>query len=184
MKKETIAAIGIGLIGIVLFTGLLLAGKISETSYVVLIIPLALVCITVACLPRLRELDLKNLKMTLDEIKQVKADIEEMYGGIDNLKKEPLVLDDEKMAELGLGPNKGIAFSGAVMRYTAGSMKRERERLARIFVNEKSPVKLAEAILDGTLDDKVFKWNGPESPLDKDPVSSDECKKQEKENKS
>lgn len=184
MKKETIAAIGIGLVGIILFTGLLWAEKISETSYVVLIIPLALVCITVVCLPRLKELNLKDWKITLNELKQVKADIEEMYGGIDNLKREPLILDEAKQEELGIGRVKCAATSSAVMRYTAGCMKRERERLARIFVNEKPPAKLAEAIMDNTLDDKVFKWNGPESPLDKEPVSSDERQKQEKENKS
>jgi len=48
-------------------------------------------------------------------------------------------------------------------------MKRERERLARIFVQEKQPQKIAEAILDNSLDDGVFKWSGPESSLDKPP---------------
>jgi hypothetical protein len=80
------------------------------------------------------------------------------------------VFDRPKMQELGLAGGH-IAFSDAVMRYTTGCMKRERERLARIFIVEKPPAKLAEAILDASLNDKVFKWNGPEAPLDAPPKS-------------
>ena len=116
-------------------------------------------------------MDLKNLKITLNEIKQVqqkieitKSEIVEMYGGVENLERKPLVLDSSKMKELGLS---GGAFptASAVMRYSAGCIKRERERLARIFVNEKNPEEIAKGILDDSLDDNVFKWKGPEFPL-------------------
>ncbi|MFC1782333.1 hypothetical protein ACFL02_01955 [Planctomycetota bacterium] len=172
MKRGIIISIIFGLIGICLFTILLVKQYIGEAIYGWLLCVLALVCIVILVFPRLQELDLKNLKLTLNKIKQIKSEIEEIYGGIDNLKKEPLILDDDKMKELGL--KGGFAVSSAVMRYPAGCIKRERERLARIFVTEKSPEKIAEAILDNSLDDKVFKWNGPETPLDAEPKSVDQ----------
>jgi len=168
MKKEHVASLVLGVGGTALFTGLLLEAKVSEVTYIGLMLPLALVCIVLLCLPRLRELDLKNLKIVLSEIKQVKAEIEEMYGGIENIKRRPLVLDDAKMRELGLKPG-GLPQISAVMRYTTGCIKRERERLAQIFVRDKTPERIAESILDGTLDDKVFKWAGPESDLSEPP---------------
>lgn len=188
MKSESIISSIVGLAGVSLFTVLLVMGRLSEAGYVGLMIPLALVCIVLLCLPRLRELDLKNLKVTLDELRQVKSEIEEVkagiaeiYGGIENLRRQPMVLDDAKMKELGLEGGH-IAAVSAVMRYTAGCFKRERERLARVFVSPKDPEKTAEAILDSTLDERVFKWNGPEVPLDSPPKSVEE-RKREKEDR-
>jgi hypothetical protein len=186
MKKASIISLLLGVIGLLLFTGLLITRYISEFTYLGLLIPLALVCVAVLCLPRLKELDLKNLRMTLSEIKQIKseietakADIEEMYGGIEKIQNAPMVLDEAKRQELGLMPSDLAAT--ATMRYTTGCIKRERERLARIFISPKEPDKLAKAILDASLDDKVFKWNGPETPLDTPPVSGKEREKRRKE---
>ena len=182
MKGSVIVSILVGVGSLALFTVLLVKGLIGAASYVLLLVPLALLCIALLGFPRLREIDFKNLKLNLDELKQVKSEIEivkaeiiEMYGGIENLHRAPLVLDEKKMGELGLGP-KGVALGDAVMRYCAGCIKRERERLARIFISPKPPKELAEAILDGSLDDKVFKWNGPESPLDAEPKSVEQRK--------
>jgi hypothetical protein len=170
----TSGILGISLVG--LFTWLLLEKYISQVTYGLLLPPLALVCITILVLPRLSQLDLKNLRLVLsdikrvkEEVKEVKEGIEEMYGGIENLRKAPLVLDDAKMRQLGLSG--GIATASATMRFPVGCIKRERERLAKIFVREKTPEKIAEAILDTSLDDKVFKWNGPEATLDAEPKS-------------
>lgn len=169
MKSESIIAGVIGIAGIGLFTVLLVCNYITPGIYLGLIIPLALVCIAVLCLPRLQELDLKNLRLVLSEMKQVKKEIVEMYGGIERLKRTPLVLDDKKMKELGLNPSH-LPQTSAVMRYTAGCIKRERERLARVFINEKSLEETAQAILDNSLDEMVFKWCGPETGLDSPPV--------------
>lgn len=187
MKKASIISLLLGITGLLLFTGLLITRYISEFIYLGLLIPLALVCVAILCLPRLKELDLKNFRMTLSELRQVKseieavkADIEEMYGGIEKIRNAPMVLDKAKMQELGI--RTGIAPDvSAVMRYTTGCIKRERERLARIFISPKEPDKLAKAILDGSLDDKVFKWNGPETLLDTPPVSFEEREKRRKE---
>ena len=188
MKSTSFWVVGFGLGGVALFTWLLLTGHLSEATYFGSLLVLAFVCVAIPCLPRLLEFDLKNLRMTLSELKQVKAeietvkaDVEQMYGGIENLRKAPLVLDEVKMQELGLKVN-GSALARAsvgtaLVRYTAGCIRRERERLARVFVLPKAPEKLAEAILDNSLDEKVFKWNGPETPLDTPPISVEEREK-------
>lgn len=173
MSKDRMAAVLVGAVCLVLFTALLVAGRISEGYYFLLIGMAALVSIAVLCHARLQELDIRNLKLILADLKQTKADIVEMYGGIGNLRKALLVLDEAKMKELGVPLGK-LPLTSAVMRYTAGCVKRERERLARVFVNHKEPEHLAQAILDSSLDDKVFKWNGPESPLDAEPIATDQ----------
>ena len=190
MKTAAISSACVGVCGIVLLTTLLATGLISEVTFAGLVVPLALVCVVLLCLPRLRELDMKNLKMTLAELQQVKAEIEEvkaevveMYGGIERIQKAPLVLDDAKMRELGLKPDT-LPMISAVMRYTAGCMKRERERLARIFISPKPSDSVAEALVDGSMDDKVFKWNGPETPLDAPPKSLDDREREKEEAKS
>lgn len=187
MKTQAITAASLGIGCVVLFTTLLLVNRISEITYASLLVSFTLICIVILVLPRLKELDLKNLRLTLEEIKQVKTEVEgvkediaEMYGGIENLRRRPLVLDDAKMKELGLA-GESLPKASAVMRYLAGCIKRERERLAKIFIKEKTPEKIAQAILDGSLDEKVFKWNGPETTLDVQPKSVDQRDSQKKE---
>jgi hypothetical protein len=174
-KPPTLISIVVGIIGVILFTTLLASAKIGEASYVVLLGVLVLACIAILALPRLRELDIRSLKLTLDRIEAVKAGIEELYGGIEHLRKAPLVLDKVRIESLGLRSGHITTGDGG-MRYTVGCIKRERERLARIFVNAKSPEKIAEAILDNRMDDLVFKWNGPEVPLDQLPISVEDRK--------
>jgi hypothetical protein len=175
-KSSPIIAVILALVGTALFTILLVIGKLSEGSFVVLLGMLSLTCIVLPVLPRLRELDLRSLRLTLNEIKAVKAEIEDMYGGIEHLRSAPLVLDKEKMERLGLDSGH-IATAGATMRYPAGCIKRERERLASIFVSNRNPEELAKAILDNSMDDLVFKWNGPEAPLHQAPSSVEDRKK-------
>ena len=109
----------------------------------------------------------------------VRGQISEFYSEIKHLKQSKMVMDEEKMMELGIGPPFIAPSTSALMRYTTGTIKRERERLARIFAEERPPDKVASAILDDSLDDKVFKWNGPEVLLDKAPVSYEKRKEKE-----
>ncbi|MFA6134585.1 MAG: hypothetical protein WC869_11280 [Phycisphaerae bacterium] len=192
MKAAPIVSITLGVAAFLVFTSLLVVDRLSGATYLGTLALLALVCLVIPCLPRLLELDLRNLRMTLSELRQVKSEIEtvkagieEMYGGIENLRRAPFVLDGPKMAELGLSGG-SIATAGGAMRYTAGCIRRERERLAKVFVTPKAPDKLAEAILDNSLDEKVFKWNGPEAILDAPPTSlaERERKKQERSDQS
>jgi hypothetical protein len=82
-----------------------------------------------------------------------------------NTKREPIRMDDTKYKELGLFGG-GITDAHSVVNYIMGCMKRERERLARIFVAEKTGNNFAQAIVDGSLDMNVFKWVGPSALLD------------------
>jgi hypothetical protein len=190
--RAIVAAI-CGVAGIAFFTLLLKHGLIGETSYVALAVACAVAAMGIYGFPRLAELDLKNLRLTLREVKEatseairateelekVKEEVAGMYGGIEHIRKAPFVLDEQKRMELGLSGGFTIPGTAATMRYPAGCIKRERERLARIFINidQKTPQQLAEAILDGSLDDHVFKWNGPECGLDVPPKSVDQSSK-------
>jgi hypothetical protein len=171
MNKHSISSIIICIFGTILFTALLSLKLLTPVVYGSLMVSLALVCVAIVCLPRLSELDLKNLRITLAELKKVKAEIEVMYGGIENIRSTKYVLDERRIENLGLKYNKNAipnsSIAPAMMRYIVGCIKRERERLARVFINPKEGEKLAEAILDGTYDDGVFTWAGPESKLDK-----------------
>ena len=178
MKIESVIACIVGLLNTVLFTALLCLGHIGVVAFVTLLGALGLFCLALHGFSRLRELDLKKLKITLDQIEQVKSEIEEMYGGIDHIRRSTYTMPPDKLSELGRGG--GLSSPGANMRYTTAVILRERERLARIFIKEKTPEKIAEAILDGTLNDKVFKWVGPETPLDAPPKSAKEREDEKK----
>jgi len=79
-------------IGLVLFTFLLREGKIGSASYTTLLIISILVSLALYGFDRLKELDLKNLKIVLNEIKEVKKDV---YAKAETVKKL-----GEEMAEL------------------------------------------------------------------------------------
>lgn len=86
-------------------------------------------------------------------------------------------LDKRKLAELGL-EGREPATTAAVARYTAGVVKRERERLARIF-DRHGMDEIAAAIRSDEEDALVFKWMGPEEGLDEPPVPLEHKEQQE-----
>jgi len=88
-NSRSISAGIIATVGVVLFTSLLLAGRINQWGYLFLIALVALVSVVVHGFGRLRELDLKNLRMTLDRMEQVRADV---YAKEDDLRKASVVL--------------------------------------------------------------------------------------------
>jgi len=91
MRTESlVAAIG-GLLTIVLITALLVYNRISELSFVTPLCATALVCLVIHGFSRLRVLDLKNLKLTLDHIEQVRDDI---YAREQDLKNASLALSE------------------------------------------------------------------------------------------
>lgn len=95
MKNEATISILIGIIGTTVFTGLVLADKIGPPTYVLLISILALVCLVIPVIQRLRELDIKNLKLTLDKIEEAKA---EVFAKEEDLKESTLLLAELIMA--------------------------------------------------------------------------------------
>ena len=110
--------------------------------------------------------------MTQDSttVEHANGDDHKMYGNIDHIDVDPIKIEGQKVAELG-GGGGPVVGSDSIMRYVAGCITRERERLARIFINQKSPEEVAKAILDSSLDDLIFKWVGPSARLDDRPVS-------------
>lgn len=64
-----------------------------------------------------------------------------------------------------IGGNGGTVFTSVMVRYVAGVMCRERERLARIFEADGRP-DLAQKIRSGDQDDQVFRWASPDAKLD------------------
>ena len=154
----------IGAALLILFTVLLCTKQISEASYVVCVTAALLIAVAVAVLPRLQEFDLKNAKLVLAKLEKTKAEIEEMYGGIENIKRNRKVINYEQT-----GTPTFLVGSATIRNYVSGCMKRERERLAMVFVKEKSPEKIAEAVLDSTYDVQVFKWANMGSSLN-DPI--------------
>lgn len=92
MKMINVIIICSVFVGVVLFTFLLREGKIGSLSYATLIIAIILSGIALYGFDRLKELDLKNLKLILTEIKEVKKDV---YAKAETVKKL-----GEEMAEL------------------------------------------------------------------------------------
>lgn len=86
---QTIISIIVGIVGFATFTYLLVAGTVGTFSYSSLLALLALVCIVIPVLGRLREFDLKNLKLTLDRIEEAKKEI---YAKEESLKRASHVL--------------------------------------------------------------------------------------------
>lgn len=70
-------------------------------------------------------------------------------------------IDEQKVNDL--GGSAGYVTLMGIMRYVSGCILRERERLARAIPEH------ADAIRDTSMDDLVFKWSGPETPLDTPP---------------
>jgi len=75
MKLESIFALFFSIAGTILFTLLLVNDIIGSISYITLLSILALVCLVLHGFSRIREFDLKNLRMTLSRIEKVKAEV-------------------------------------------------------------------------------------------------------------
>ena len=91
MKVQGIASAIVGLIGFATFTYLLIAGYIQTAGYCSLLALLALVCIVIPVLGRLKEFDLKNLRLILNKIEEVKKEI---YAKEEDLKETSLLLSE------------------------------------------------------------------------------------------
>ena len=70
MKNHNIWAGVVAMVLLSLFTVFQVTKQISELTYAGVIVGSMLVSVTIAVLPRLSELDLKNLRLVLAEIKK------------------------------------------------------------------------------------------------------------------
>ena len=75
MTGESVSSIILSIIMVSLFTTLLYIKRINQPTYVILISLTALVSLVLHGFPRLKELDVKSLKLTLAEIHQVRDDV-------------------------------------------------------------------------------------------------------------
>jgi hypothetical protein len=91
MKGESIASIVVAVLGLGLFTLLLLLGTVATTPYVLLVTVTGFVCLALHAFPRVREFDLRNLKMTLDQIESAKSAI---YAKAEDLRRAAFILAD------------------------------------------------------------------------------------------
>jgi hypothetical protein len=73
--------------------------------------------------------------------------------------------DDLKATNIVDKPD-SVTLIGDIIRYVAGCITRERERLARIIESETDPVKIADAIRDHSKDASVFIWKPPTKTLE------------------
>ena len=92
-KGATMAAIIIAIIGVAFFTTLLILNEINQPTYCFLIALVALITIVIFGFHRLQELDLKNLRVTLREIK---ATQKEIFAKEEDLKKTALLMSQIK----------------------------------------------------------------------------------------
>ncbi|MDO9319549.1 MAG: hypothetical protein Q7V56_15310 [Gammaproteobacteria bacterium] len=91
MKTQVTIAILVGAVGFITFTVLLIEGVINGLGYFSLLSLLALVCIVTPVLGRLSELDIKNLKLTLQKIETTK---EEIYAKEESLNETSYILSE------------------------------------------------------------------------------------------
>lgn len=136
--------------GIVLITYLLLIGKIGSASFVTLFLGIAIVSTALYLSDRLKELDIKNLRLILAEVKEVKKDI---YAKAETVKKL-----GEELADL-------TAFNvTSVGRFASKDLKEKmleaRDRinviLKEIGSNENEINRVSDRINDTVLRD--LKW--------------------------
>lgn len=68
--------------------------------------------------------------------------------------------DNETIAEK-LGCNNNMVRATAVVRYVAGVIHRERERIGHILERHLDSTVINELICDDSQDEKVFQWGPP-----------------------
>jgi hypothetical protein len=62
---------------------------------------------------------------------------------------------------------RGEENAGTIIRYVAGVVKRERERLAQILLDGGVDPSVAEAVLDEDDDVRIFRWGAHVRKIDK-----------------
>ena len=123
MKNPNYIAIAVALICFVTFTWLLVSKNIESISYVALLSLLSIVCLVLPLQSRLRELDVKNLKLTLEKMENVK---EEIYAKEESLQETAYLLADVIAANSAVA---GMVGDEESSRYGKDLVKNRIERL-------------------------------------------------------
>lgn len=160
MKTQGTISVIVGVIGFSTFTYLLIESKIETLGYSSLLGLLALVCIVIPVLGRLRELDIKNLKLTLEKIEEAKKEI---YAKEESLKEASHVLSELIAANSTLtgiwGDDESNSYSKALirakLRKLAQKLQFSSAEMEQIFKYEKA---LAE-VHAASKEEHDEKWN-------------------------
>lgn len=72
---SNVIAICLGFCGVVLFTHLLRSGSLGSGSYTTLVVTTVLIAVAISRIEVLEVLDLKNRRVTLREIQQVRSEV-------------------------------------------------------------------------------------------------------------
>ena len=154
MSIAIIFLIIFGLSLITLFTILLIRKDIGSISYTTLLAILALFCLAIFSFPRLRVLDLRQLKMTLDKIETIKENI---YAKEKDLKQISILLS-EIIAFNSSAQNRLTSRKSLILRQSWNRKKiEELFKLLNVPENEKNNVfKYSEMfkLFDNTEDSK------------------------------
>ncbi|ROZ61384.1 hypothetical protein [Ramlibacter sp. WS9] len=143
MRAPGIVATVVGAAGVAVFTALLIAEKIGTAGYVSLLSLLVLTCLVIPVLERLKTLDVKNLKVTLEKIESVKKEI---YAKESDLRKTSLLLAELIAANTTVtgiwGNSDTKKYSDALVRtkimHLAKQLGLTPNELAEIFKYEKA----------------------------------------------
>jgi hypothetical protein len=133
----------VGVLGLALFTALMSVGKIGSVAYLSLLSLLVLTCLVIPVLERLKTLDVKNLKVTLEKIESVKREI---YVKESDLRKTSLVLAELIAANAAVtgiwGDEESKRYSDALVRnkimHLAKQLNLTTGEMAEIFKYEKA----------------------------------------------
>jgi hypothetical protein len=143
VRVPGIVATAVGIVGFTTFTLLLVYGTISTGSYIALLILLTFACIAIPVLDRLKTLDVKNLKLTLEKIESVKREI---YAKESDLRKTSTLLTELIAATATvtgiLGDEDSYKFSTALVKskimHLAKQLSLTEAELASIFKYERA----------------------------------------------
>ncbi|MEW8352819.1 MAG: hypothetical protein AB2665_03385 [Candidatus Thiodiazotropha sp.] len=160
MKTQGTISVIVGVVGFVTFTYLLIDSKIGALGYSSLLGLLAIVCIVIPVLSRLKELDLKNLKLTLDKIEEAKKEI---YAKEESLKETSHVLAELIAANSTLtgiwGDDESNSYSKDLIRAKikklAKQMEFSTEEMEQILKYEKALAEVHKA----PKEEHDQKWN-------------------------
>ncbi len=147
-------AILISIFGIALFTTLLISKQITGTAFCFLMTLTAIVTLAVHGFDRLKEIDLKQLKMTLVEIRETK---EEIFAKEKDLKKLAEFISNLIMVDQAIG----YTFDSFSVRQFASPL---------LYDKSKQLKKDLGLPIDESLHDAVQKWFKLEDGEEKDKV--------------
>ena len=160
MRTQGTISIIVGVVGFATFTFLLIDSKIGALGYSSLLGLLAIVCIVIPVLSRLKELDIKNLKLTLEKIEEAKKEI---YAKEESLKAASHVLAELIAANSTLtgiwGDEESNSYSKDLIRAKikklAEQMEFSPEEMEQILKYEKA----LEEVHRATKDEHNKKWD-------------------------